>query len=143
MKKYKIVAVENELNEQPITIIKADNAAAFFRLKWEFPLDIQEACYCVYLDRANVVKGYSLISLGGLTGTVMDTRIIFKYAVELLAVGFVIAHNHPSGMLKPSEADLKITKKIQQAGQILDIILLDHVILTENEFLSFANEGLL
>jgi DNA repair protein RadC len=141
MKKYKIVAVENEINEQPIKIIQAENAAAFFRINWEFPIDIQESCYAIFLDRANMVKGYSLISLGGITGTVIDQRILLKYAIDLLAVGIILAHNHPSGNTKPSEADIRLTRKINEACKIMDIALLDHIILTENEFHSMANNG--
>jgi DNA repair protein RadC len=90
------------------------------------------------LNRANRVLGCLKLSKGGLTGTVVDLRILLK----AMASGIIIAHNHPSGNLKPSDADRELTSQIKQAGKLLDITLLDHLILgTEGDYVSFADEG--
>ncbi len=95
------------------------------------------------LNRANKVLGITTISEGGLSGTVTDVRLIFQYAIKANDSGIIVAHNHPSGNSNPSESDLKITQKIKEAGNLLDIQLLDHIILTpESEiYRSFADEG--
>ena len=84
-----------------------------------------------------------MISRGGVTGTVVDTKIIFKAAVENYASSIIICHNHPSGNLKPSDADIKITKNIKEAGKIMEIPLADHLIITDEGYYSFADEGIL
>ena len=84
-----------------------------------------------------------LISRGGVSGTVVDTKIIFKAAVENYACSIIVCHNHPSGNLKPSEADIRITKNIKDAGKLMEIPLLDHLIITENGFYSFGDEGMM
>ena len=81
--------------------------------------------------------------MGGITGTVADLRIMFKLAIENLATGIILSHNHPSGQLKPSDADIQLTKSIKEAGKILTIELLDHVIISNDGYFSFADEGLL
>lgn len=83
------------------------------------------------------------ISKGGVTGTVVDLRILFKLALEKNATAVILVHNHPSGKLQPSEADISITKKIKEAGKIMDISILDHFIITEYDYYSFADNGLL
>lgn len=83
------------------------------------------------------------ISKGGMTGTVVDIRILFKLALEHQATGVILIHNHPSGKLKPSDADIQITKKIKEASNIMDVALLDHFIITEFDYYSFADNGLL
>jgi DNA repair protein RadC len=100
-----------------------------------------EEFWLLMLNRANSVIKKELISRGGVSGTVVDTKIIFKIAVDNHASSIIICHNHPSGNLKPSEADLKITKNIKEAGKIMEISLLDHLIITENGFFSFVDEG--
>jgi DNA repair protein RadC len=83
------------------------------------------------------------ISKGGQAGTVVDPKIIFKVALEHNAASLIVAHNHPSGNLKPSEADITLTKKLKQAGLMLDLPVYDHLIVTDNGFLSMADEGLM
>lgn len=102
-----------------------------------------EEFWILLLDRANKVIGRYKISQGGVSGTVADPKIIFKHAVEQLASSIVLCHNHPSGNLKPSEADIKLTKKLKEAGKHLDIPILDHIIVTEAGYYSFADENLL
>ncbi|MCW3104598.1 MAG: hypothetical protein JWO09_3038 [Bacteroidetes bacterium] len=102
-----------------------------------------EEFWLVLLNRANGIIKKELISRGGVAGTVVDTKIIFKCAVEHYASSIIICHNHPSGNLKPSEADIKITKGIKEAGKIMEIPLIDHLIMTDAGYYSFADEGLI
>lgn len=97
----------------------------------------------VYLNRRNSVITIKTISSGGISGTVVDPRLIFKEAIEQKASGIILAHNHPSGNLKPSQADLNITKKLKDAGSLLEIVVLDHLIISEAGYFSFADEGLM
>ncbi|MBA3970682.1 MAG: DNA repair protein RadC [Bacteroidetes bacterium] len=102
-----------------------------------------EEFWLLILNRANLVIKKEMISSGGVAGTVVDTKIIFKAAIENYASSIIISHNHPSGNLKPSEADIRITKTIKEAGKLMEIPLLDHLIITEEGFYSFADEGIL
>ncbi len=95
----------------------------------------------VYLNRANKIMNYEVVSQGGMTGTVADTRIILKKALEAKATSIVLCHNHPSGNLMPSKADEELTNKIKQASLLLDIKVLDHLIVSEEGYYSFADEG--
>ncbi|MCH5597167.1 RadC family protein [Niabella ginsengisoli] len=97
----------------------------------------------VYLNRANKVISFDIISEGGITGTVADPRLILKSAIEKNAVSLILSHNHPSGSLKPSRADEYLTEKIKQAAGFLDIKVLDHVIVSDAGYYSFADDGLL
>jgi DNA repair protein RadC len=102
-----------------------------------------EEFWILLLNRANQVIKKELISRGGVAGTVVDSKIIFKSAVEHLASGIVLCHNHPSGNLHPSQEDIQLTKKIKEAGRLLDILILDHIIVTDSAYYSFADEGAL
>jgi len=97
----------------------------------------------VYLNGSNRVKHWEVISKGGITGTVADPRLIMKKALEEEAVGLILVHNHPSGNLKPSRADEDLTQKIKSATQFFDIKLLDHLIVSQEGYFSFADEGIL
>ena len=101
-----------------------------------------EEFWVLYLNNSNKVIYKAQLSKGGITGTVVDIRIVFKMAFEQNATGLILSHNHPSGKLIASEADLKITKRIKEAGQTLEIQVLDHLIITENGYLSFQDEGI-
>ncbi len=102
-----------------------------------------EEFWIIILNRAHKVISTQKISQGGLTGTVIDTRVILKHAIEKKGTSLIISHNHPSGNKNPSEADINITKKIKSAAEIMDITLLDHIILAGKAYLSFADEGML
>lgn len=102
-----------------------------------------EEFWIVYLNNSNKVLHKNQLSKGGITGTLVDVRLVFKTAIEVGAVSIILVHNHPSGTLKPSEADKRLTKKMKIAGESLDIKILDHLIITENAYFSFADEGLL
>ena len=101
-----------------------------------------EEFWVLFLNNSNKILFKTQLSKGGLTGTVVDTRIVFKIALEQNATSIILSHNHPSGKLQPSEADIQITKKIKSAGQQLDIPVLDHIIITERGYYSFADEGI-
>jgi DNA repair protein RadC len=102
-----------------------------------------EEFWIIYLNNSNKVLQLSQLSKGGITGTLVDVRLAFKEALEVGAVGIILAHNHPSGTLKPSESDIKLTSKIRKAGESLDINILDHLIITEKAYFSFADEQML
>ena len=97
----------------------------------------------LFLNRANKVNHFEIVSEGGITGTVADTRIILRKALEEDAVNIILCHNHPSGSLKPSRADEELTKKIKEAARFFDIAVLDHLIVSEAGYYSFADDGLL
>ena len=102
---------------------------------------ITEEFWVVYLNHRNKIIGRERISLGGLTATIVDVRILFKSALERLATSIILVHNHPSGTLRPSRADQQLTAKIKEAGVFLDIQLLDHLIVSDAGYYSFADEG--
>ena len=97
----------------------------------------------LFLNRANKINHFQIVSEGGITGTVADPRIILKKALEEDAVSIILCHNHPSGALMPSDADKQITRKLKTAGENLDIKILDHVIVTQTTWFSFADDGIL
>ena len=103
----------------------------------------QEVFGVLFLNRANKLNHFEIISRGGITGTVADPRIILKKALEEDAVSIILCHNHPSGSLKPSRADEELTIKIREAASFLDIKVIDHIIVSEAGYYSFADEGLL
>lgn len=102
-----------------------------------------EEFWVILLNRANRVIRKKRVSEGGVSGTVADPKIIFKLAVDELASGIIVVHNHPSGNLKPSESDINLTKKIKEAGKVLEIALLDHLIIAHDRYFSFADEALI
>jgi len=102
-----------------------------------------EEFWIIYLNNANTVLHKEQLSKGGITGTLVDVRLVLKKALELGAVGLILAHNHPSGTLKPSEADKRITEKLKAAAHALDIKILDHLIITEHAYFSFADDQIL
>jgi len=101
-----------------------------------------EEFWILMLNRANKVLLKYNVSKGGMTGTVIDVRMIMKKALETRAASIILSHNHPSGNKRPSNADIKITEKIKNAGYVMDIQVLDHVIITDNDYFSFADEGM-
>ncbi|MCJ7449211.1 MAG: DNA repair protein RadC [Bacteroidales bacterium] len=102
-----------------------------------------EEFWILFLNRSNKVINRMKLSQGGISGTVTDVRVVLKKAIEYLASGIILCHNHPSGNLNPSESDTRITQKIKEAGNLMDIQLLDHLIISEKDYYSFADNGLL
>ena len=101
-----------------------------------------EEFWIIYLNNSNKVISKSQLSKGGITGTLVDVRLVFKTALEMGAIGLILCHNHPSGTLVPSDADKQITRKLKIAGDSLEIKVLDHVIITETSYYSFVDEGI-
>ena len=107
-------------------------------------MDLNHEEFWVFLlNRGNQITHHHLISKGGVAGTVVDIKLIFKYAIDHLASGIIVAHNHPSGRTLPSVQDNKITTKIKDAGQLLNVLLVDHLILAENDYYSYSDAGAL
>lgn len=124
--------------------VQVTSSKESFKVLLPYLSDLQtEEFWAIYLNQNNRILGKSKLSSGGINQSVVDVRILFKTALEHLATGIIVAHNHPSGNLKPSTEDLKITKQITDAGKILNIQLLDHLIIAQNCYLSFADENLL
>lgn len=124
---------------QKKTIRSGSDAALYFKpLLGDHPT---ESFYAMYLNAASKIIRSSCISTGGITNTFADPRVIFKEALELGATHIILCHNHPSGNLKPSTSDINITKKIKDAGLLLDITVLDHIIVSEAGYCSMAEEG--
>jgi len=119
------------------------SAAEIARLIWPVDITHREAIVCLMVNNSHQPTGFSTISTGGITSALCDLRILYQNVLISNAVAIILVHNHPSGTLKPSQADIDLTKKVKAAGDILDIKLLDHIILTETSFYSFADEGLL
>ncbi|WP_442844981.1 JAB domain-containing protein [Leeuwenhoekiella sp. H156] len=128
-----------------IKISSSTQAAAEIYKNWDKDHIATFECFkIVLLNNSNQIKGVFQVSQGGITGTLVDVRLIFAVALKSLAVGMILTHNHPSGTLNPSEADKSITSKIKSAGEFLDIKVLDHIILTPSgKYFSFADEGIL
>lgn len=130
--------------EDATDIIKISSSKDLFQFFFPLVSDLpHEAFWMLMLNRSNKIIGYKKISEGGIHATVVDSRIVFKHAIEALASSIIFCHNHPSGNLKPSEADLKLTQTLQKAGELLEIKVLDHIIIANNAYFSFADEMLL
>lgn len=131
-------------NEQGVKKAQISGSQAVFDLLQPLVADLpHEEFWIVYLNNSNKVIHKAQLSKGGITGTLVDVRLVMKQALELGAVSLILAHNHPSGALKPSEADKKITNKLQKASEAMDIRVLDHVIITQNKYYSFADNNLI
>ena len=124
-------------------ISSSQNANDYFRQIWEEDLLIRECMYALFLNRANNVTRFALISKGGTSGTVVDIKMISRLAISVLAHSVILAHNHPSGNLNPSDSDQQITTKIKEGLKHFDIEVLDHIILTKESYYSFTDEGLI
>lgn len=144
MKTIPVYELKKSKSEFPKEKIQSSRAASeFIRKFYQDDMEIFESCFILLLNRANTTIGYAKISQGGISGTVVDVRIIAKYAIESLASSVILAHNHPSGNLNPSEQDDAITKKCKQTLAIMDVTLVDHLILTADGYRSYADEGAL
>lgn len=136
------ISISSQKN--PPDISSQCKAIDFFRKIWDAQLiNIQEQVYVLFLNNANKLIGWRLISTGTTTSTMVDVKLIVAIACKTLATGIILAHNHPSGNLKPSNADIEITNKIKDALSLFDIRLHDHVILNSRSYFSFYNNCLL
>jgi len=130
--------------EEALEVIQITSSKAAFNIMQPIIGELgREEFWVLYLNNSNKIIYKNQLSSGGITGTMVDVRILFKKALELSSVGIILCHNHPSGSLKPSKADIDLTRKIQKAGDNLDIKILDHLIITEKAYFSFADSNLL
>jgi DNA repair protein RadC len=129
--------------EDTVQLVKITSSKLVFELMQPLIGELpHEEFWILFLNNSNKVMGKSQLSKGGITGTVVDVRLIFKMALEKGATSLILCHNHPSGALQPSEADKEITRKIKRAGESLDVKVLDHLIITETKYYSFVDEGI-
>lgn len=130
--------------EEALSKKKITSSASVFELMQPIIGELpHEEFWIVYLNNSNKVIQKNQLSKGGITGTMVDVRLVLKTALEVGATGIILAHNHPSGTLKPSEADKQLTTKLSVAAKSLDIKVLDHLIITEKAYFSFADENIL
>jgi len=129
-----------DIPERAVVINSND---AYLLLKHQLSDLRTEEFWGIFLNQSNRVIHIAQLTQGGISQSIVDVRILFKTALDHFSTGIIIAHNHPSGSLKPSKEDLHITQKIKEAGKILSIQLLDHIIITQNSYFSFSDDGLL
>lgn len=138
---YSLSCKQSDFPQKRITCSR--DAADFIKQFYGDDMQIFESVFILLLNRSNITTAYAKISQGGIHSTVVDVKIICKYAVDSLASGIIMAHNHPTGTLQASEPDLKMTEKVKNALKIVDSQLLDHLILTQESYLSMADKGML
>ena len=130
-------------SEEAVELKKVTSSKVIFEIMQPIIGELpHEEFWIIYLNNSNKVISKSQLSKGGITGTLVDVRIVFKTALEMGATALILCHNHPSGTLIPSDADKQITKKLKLAGESLEIKVLDHLIVTETSYFSFADEGI-
>tara|TARA_R110002095_G_C4234894_1_gene238399 strand:- start:1184 stop:1633 length:450 start_codon:yes stop_codon:yes gene_type:complete len=141
----KISYREKLSTSKALSIKSSEDAAKLIFQGWnQDTIGLQESFKVLLLNNANKIKGIYQVSTGSITGTLVDMRILFAVIIKTLSVGVILAHNHPSNKLKPSEADKQLTDKIQQAAKLFDVNVLDHLIITpDGNYYSFADNGLL
>ena len=148
MKAEKGKAVEYILNAKicdfkKVKITSSRDAFEYIRNFYKDDIHIYESVFILLLNRANETIGFAKISQGGISGTVVDIRIILKYAIDTLASGVIMAHNHPTGQLNASPQDVQISKKLKEAGNWMDVTVLDSLIITDQYYTSLADEGMI
>jgi len=129
--------------DRPVIKNSADMATILRHFYDENTIELQEQFFVIYINRACRVLGVYKASVGGITGTVADPRLIMAMALKLASCYLILSHCHPSGNLIPSKADITLTQKLKQAAAFFDMKVLDHIILTSDEYMSFSDEGLL
>ncbi|MDB4443261.1 JAB domain-containing protein [Saprospiraceae bacterium] len=138
------IAYTSPIDKDIIKITTSEKAFDVLLQLWDQNiLELQEEFKLLLLNRSNNVLGIYNMSKGGVSGTIVDLKIIFATALKCVASSIVLAHNHPSGNISPSSHDIELTKKIKEAGELLDIKVLDHIIVTKNGYYSFADHGML
>ena len=138
---YSIKKNQSEFPRQKISSSK--DAEQFIRQFYGDDLEVYESFFLLLLNQANETVGYAKISQGGIAGTIVDVKIIAKYVVDTLSQAVVLAHNHPSGNIRPSQADETITTRIKATLNLFDCKVLDHIILTADNYFSFQDNGII
>ncbi|NDC23892.1 MAG: DNA repair protein RadC [Proteobacteria bacterium] len=139
----KITCVSEPTSIERVKITSSKMGAEFARKFYHDDIELYESVFLIMLNSANIITSYAKISQGGIAGAVVDPKIIMKYAVDDLAASVIMVHNHPSGNLVASGPDKTITEKVKNALSFIDCKLLDHIILSKTDYLSFADDGLL
>lgn len=138
------ILYRNKLKQEDmLKVTSSQDAYEYFKSIWSPQIDRLEEFVILCLNRANKVLGYSKISMGGISGTVVDAKIVFQVALKANASAIILCHNHPSGNTAPSDNDIQLTKKLKSAGGFLDLTVLDHLIITSDGYYSFADEATL
>lgn len=126
-----------------VKITSSEEASKFIRGFYGEDINIFESVYILLMNISGITVGYAKISQGGIVGTVVDVKIVLKYAIDSFAASVILAHNHPSGSARPSSPDIELTQKIKKALKIVDSKLLDHIILTDDSYYSFGDNDML
>ena len=126
-----------------VKITSSRHAYGYIRNFYADDIHIFESVYILLMNRANETIGYAKISQGGITGTVVDIKIICKYVIDSLACGVIMAHNHPSGNMRPSPQDIQISNKLKSALEYMDVAFLDSMIIGDDIYMSLADEGMI
>lgn len=135
---YKLKAVKKDFKRAKIT--SSIDASQYARQFYHDDISIYESAFVLLTNRSNNTVGFAKISQGGIAGTVVDIKLVLKYAIENLASGIIFFHNHPSGNLMPSNEDRMLSVRIKEAAKLMDVTLIDSIILTEDSYYSFADE---
>lgn len=143
IREIKLISEKSAPTYQTSLIQNSDDANRFIRQFFESDVTLYESVFILLLDNSNRTIGFAKISQGGVTCSVIDNKIIAKYAIDSLASAIILAHNHPSGNLNPSDNDRVVTDKLFQALELIDVKLIEHLIITEDSYWSFADHGLL
>jgi len=148
MKQYKSTIDTYSLKRIKSSIIKcklrsSKDAYEYALRFYHDDINIYESFFCIFLNRASNTIGYVKISQGGIVGTIVEPKLILKYVVDSLATAIILVHNHPTGVCKPSNEDINLTKKLKTAVSYVDTFILDHIIISENDFYSFSDNGLI
>lgn len=142
-KKLELTTTKTDTTFENVEVLESSDAYNIIKRFWHEDISIYESFFILILNQANKTIAYAKISQGGTASTIVDKKIIAKYALDCLSPAIILAHNHPSGNPTPSEGDISITKEIKKGLKLLDIKVLDHLILFENGYTSMADENLL
>lgn len=133
-----------EKQDFPICKVRlAEDAVKFARQFYHDDINIYESSFILLMNQANNVTGYAKISQGGICTTIVDVRLVAKYAIDALAPAVIFLHNHPSGNTQPSTEDIRLTTKMRDGLKVLDVKLLDSIVITEDSYLSMSDEGMI
>jgi DNA repair protein RadC len=133
-----------DISASPIILSSSDAAELLFEYWDKNTITLNESFIILLLNNSNKVKGIYKMSIGGITGTLVDIRILFATVLKTLSTGIILAHNHPSGKLQASNSDIELTKKIKKAAKLFDVAVLDHLIITPNgDYYSFADNHII
>ena len=141
IKRYKIVPEKEVAGLEKIKINSSEVAANYVRQFFFEDIEVYESFFILMLNRSNSTIGWAKISQGGIDSTVIDTIMVAKFCIDKLAKGVILCHNHPSGELRPSDADIRVTRQISNALELLGVKVQDHIILTSESYFSLLDNG--